>query len=114
MGQEQNGSALRDRLARGEEAAFAEVELALRAAKGHAQKACDILGIHKSTMSRALADQRYGLRLRRVRDMAAGRERPLRDLLLELPAGVYELALNVQTKGDAESSLRQVLSGIIG
>lgn len=114
MSTAQNGTALRDRLARGETEAFAEVELALRAAKGHAQKACDIMGIHKSTLSRALADRHYGLRLRRVRDEAAGRERPLADLLLELPPGTHAIALVVENQGDAEGSLRHALAGIIG
>jgi len=111
MGRANNGSGLRDRLARGEEDAFAEVETALRAAKGAHKKASDIIGVSKATLDRALADH---LRLRKVRDEAAGRERPLSDLLLEVPPGSYPLALFVEKRGSAESSLRQALAVIIG
>lgn len=109
MARANNGSGLRDQLARGETEAFTRTEAALVAALGDLKKASDVLGVSGSTLSRALADH---LRLRRVRDRAAGRDPALSDLLLEVPPGEHTLALKVQKAGDAEGSLRSQLGEI--
>lgn len=109
MGRANNGSGLRDQLARGETDAFTRVEAALVAALGDLKKASDVLGVSGSTLSRALADH---LRLRLTRDRAAGRPPALRDLLETVPPGEHTMALKVQKAGDAETALRSQLSEI--
>lgn len=111
MARAQTGSALRDRLARGEEEAFVEVEIALRAARGKQEMTSNIMGVSVATICRALRDYP---RLRAARDAAAGRERPLDDLLLEVPPGEHRLALVVRNQGDGVSALRQALAAILG
>lgn len=85
--------------------------MALTLARGKQEKTSDILGVSVATICRALRDHP---RLRAARDRAAGRERPLDDLLLEVPPGEHRVALIVRNPGDGPGALRQALNEIIG